>query len=154
MAIEQRLYTRRLCLLPHPQRDREGGLQLGRLPESARVSGRDALAHRMAENSEASGAVEERRSGRESAPAVSTEAASHVKPLKGFTLPTILRGRSPHLLFICRAARGCARRRLLCSARELAWCFIARGVEPFSGSTCFLFADEKLTILVHDTARS
>src|SRR5216684_1223118 len=71
MAIGQRLYTRRLCLLPHPQRNREGGLQLGRLPEGARVSGHDALAHRMAENPEASGALGERNSVCESAPAVS-----------------------------------------------------------------------------------
>jgi hypothetical protein len=40
--------------------------------------------------------------------------------LKGFTLPTILTGRSPHL-------------------------FIAGGVEPLRGSTCFLFSEEKLT---------
>src|SRR5229473_7438799 len=73
MAIGQRLYTRRLCLLPHPQRNREGGLQLGRLPEGARVTWHDALAHRMAENPEASGALGERNSGCESAPAVSND---------------------------------------------------------------------------------
>src|SRR6266849_1645964 len=111
MAIGQRLYTRRLCLLPHPQRNREGGLQLGRLPEGARVSGRDALASRVAANPQASGTLAEPNSGRESAPAVSTEAASHVKPLKGFTLPTILRGRSPHLFF-----QRTSRTRLLGSA--------------------------------------
>src|SRR5216684_5618744 len=58
MAIEQRLYTRRLCLLPHPQRNREGGLQLGRLPEGARVPGHYALASRVAANPEASWALE------------------------------------------------------------------------------------------------
>src|SRR6266852_9718868 len=58
MAIGQRLYTRRLCLLPHPQRNREGRLQLGRLPEGARVPGHYALASRVAANPEASGALE------------------------------------------------------------------------------------------------
>src|SRR5712691_11520808 len=58
MAIGQRLYTRRLCLLPHPQRNREGRLQLGRLPEGARVPGHYALASRVAANPQASGALE------------------------------------------------------------------------------------------------
>src|SRR5712692_7314929 len=49
-----------------------------------------------------------------------SEGINHVKPLKGFTLPTISRGRSPHPV-------------------------IAGGVEPLRGSTCFLFSEKKLT---------
>src|SRR6266849_6842537 len=44
----------------------------------------------------------------------SSDGINHVKPLKGFTLPTVLTERSPHL-------------------------DIAGGVEPLRGSTCFLF---------------
>src|SRR6266852_8482589 len=112
MAIGQRLYTRRLCLLPHPQRNREGRLQLGRIPEGARVPGHYALASRVAANPEASGALERNDVAGESGPLHQMlmadcrarsrvrgnrivgnflSAIEHVEPLRGSTPPAIKR---------------------------------------------------------------